>query len=93
MLASLVEPTAFAHWHSVVEQEHLQCRIRLQRAAHLLGSEYVECDIGTCAQARSTRVVFSGNIGAPHSLFLRPVQPSERADVLVLEAPWRPPLP
>nr|WP_314876152.1 MBL fold metallo-hydrolase [uncultured Pseudomonas sp.] len=88
MLAGLVKPIAFGDWHSVVEQGHLQCRIRLQRAGHLLGSAYVECDVGTCAQARSTRVVFSGDIGAPHSPFLRPVEPPERADVLVLESTY-----
>lgn len=88
LLKGLVEPIAFGQWHSLLEHEHLQCRIRLQRAGHLLGSAYVECDISTPAQSCSTRVVFSGDIGAANSPLLRPVQPPERADVLVLESTY-----
>lgn len=88
LLKSLVEPIAFGQWHSLVERAHLQCGIRLQRAGHLLGSAYVECDVNTPARAHSVRVVFSGDIGAPHSSLLRPVQPPERADVLVLESTY-----
>lgn len=88
LLKSLVEPVAFGQWHSLIEHEHLQCGIRLQRAGHLLGSAYVECDISTPAQSCGTRVVFSGDIGAPQNPLLRPVQPPERADVLVLESTY-----
>ncbi|WP_411564452.1 MBL fold metallo-hydrolase [Pseudomonas shirazensis] len=92
LLKGLVEPIAFGQWHSLLEHEHehehLQCRIRLQRAGHLLGSAYVECDISTPAQSCNTRVVFSGDIGAANSPLLRPVQPPERADVLVLESTY-----
>lgn len=87
-LEQQVKPIAFGQWHSLVEHDALQCRIRLQRAGHLLGSAYVECDISTPAQTCSTRVVFSGDIGAPHSPLLRPVQPPERADLLVLESTY-----
>jgi len=88
LLKSLVEPIAFGQWHSLIERAHLQCGIRLQRAGHLLGSAYVECDVNAPARAHSVRVVFSGDIGAPHSSLLRPVQPPERADVLVLESTY-----
>ncbi len=88
LLKSLVEPIAFGQWHSLVERAHLQCGIRLQRAGHLLGSAYVECDVSTPARAHSVRVVFSGDIGAPYSPLLRPAQPPERADVLVLESTY-----
>ncbi|AHZ76227.1 beta-lactamase [Pseudomonas putida] len=36
----------------------------------------------------SSRIVFSGDLGAPGNPLLRPVQPPERADVLVLESTY-----
>src|SRR5690606_33027499 len=36
----------------------------------------------------SKRIVFSGDLGAPHAPFLMPPQPPERADILVLESTY-----
>lgn len=88
LLESLVTPLPFAQWHNLVEADGLVCRIRLQRAGHLLGSAYVECDVQRAGQEGSTRVVFSGDLGAPNNPLLRPVQPPERADLLVLESTY-----
>lgn len=81
-----IVPLPFEQWHDVVEKSGLRCAIRLQRAGHLLGSAYVECEV-TCADS-STRVVFSGDLGAPCSPLLRPVLPPERAEILVLESTY-----
>lgn len=88
LLESLVTPLSFAQWHNLVEADGLVCRIRLQRAGHLLGSAYVECDVQRAGQEGSTRIVFSGDLGAPNNPLLRPVQPPERADLLVLESTY-----
>lgn len=77
---------AFEQWYTVVDQPQVHCAIRLQRAGHLLGSAYVECEVGE--GGRNTRVVFSGDLGAPDNPLLRPLQPPERADVLVLESTY-----
>lgn len=82
----LIVPLPFEHWHTLVERPGLACRIRLQRAGHLLGSAYVECDMQH-GQANS-RYVFSGDLGACGNPLLRPLQPPERADVLVLESTY-----
>ena len=82
----LIVPLPFEHWHTLVERPGLACRIRLQRAGHLLGSAYVECDMQH-GQANS-RYVFSGDLGACANPLLRPLQPPERADVLVLESTY-----
>ncbi|MBA6137467.1 MULTISPECIES: MBL fold metallo-hydrolase RNA specificity domain-containing protein [Pseudomonas] len=82
----LIVPLPFEHWHTLVERPGLECRIRLQRAGHLLGSAYVECDMKH-GQANS-RYVFSGDLGACGNPLLRPLQPPERADVLVLESTY-----
>ncbi|ENY74778.1 beta-lactamase domain protein [Pseudomonas putida TRO1] len=85
-IRDLIVPLPFEQWHTVVEYPSLACRIRLQRAGHLLGSAYVECDMQH--EHTNTRYVFSGDLGACGNPLLRPVQPPERADVLVLESTY-----
>ncbi|QCI11292.1 MBL fold metallo-hydrolase [Pseudomonas putida] len=85
-LEERIVPLPFDEWHPVVERESMRCRIRLQRAGHLLGSAYVECDMDLGDE--NTRYVFSGDLGAPCNPLLRPLQPPERADVLVLESTY-----
>ncbi|HEN8799343.1 TPA: MBL fold metallo-hydrolase [Pseudomonas putida] len=86
LVRSLVVPLPFERWHMLLERPGLTCRIRLQRAGHLLGSAYVECDIQR--EHANSRYVFSGDLGACSNPMLRPVQPPERADVLVLESTY-----
>ncbi len=57
-------------------------RVRLQRAGHILGSAYVECDVA------GHRTVFSGDLGAPHAPLLEPPVPPERCDTLVIESTY-----
>ncbi|PSS47921.1 MBL fold metallo-hydrolase RNA specificity domain-containing protein [Pseudomonas sp. BBP2017] len=87
-IQQLIVPLAFGQWHSLVERETVKCRIRLQRAGHLLGSAYVECDVEDIGSGSDTRIVFSGDLGAPCNPLLRSVQPPERADILVLESTY-----
>ncbi|UXH41291.1 MBL fold metallo-hydrolase RNA specificity domain-containing protein [Pseudomonas promysalinigenes] len=88
LLQRLVVPLAYEQWHCVVEQGGLACNIRLQRAGHLLGSAYVECDVRIDGAQSASRIVFSGDLGAPGNPLLRPVQSPERADILVLESTY-----
>ncbi|HDS0940206.1 MBL fold metallo-hydrolase [Pseudomonas plecoglossicida] len=88
LLQRLIVPLPFEQWHPVVERGGLVCSIRLQRAGHLLGSAYVECDVRYPGVEPSSRVVFSGDLGAPSNPLLRSVQPPERADILVLESTY-----
>lgn len=76
----------FGHWHTVFEDGAGRLAIRLQRAGHILGSAYVECDAATVA-ARE-RIVFSGDLGAPDSPLLPAPRPPERADRLVIEGTY-----
>lgn len=85
-IRDLIVPLPFEQWHTTVEHPGLNCRVRLQRAGHLLGSAYVECDVQY--ERANTRYVFSGDLGACGNPLLRPVQPPERADVLVLESTY-----
>ncbi|RMR15124.1 MBL fold metallo-hydrolase RNA specificity domain-containing protein [Pseudomonas syringae group genomosp. 3] len=78
----------FDNWFSLVDRESLHCRVRLQRAGHILGSAYIECDLHYPLEGRSIRVVFSGDLGASHTPFLPAPKPPEHADILVLESTY-----
>src|SRR5690554_6759773 len=79
-------PVPYGQWHEVFDEGECSLSVRLQRAGHILGSAYVECDAR--AGNHEERVVFSGDLGAPHSPLLpEPVSP-ERADRLVIESTY-----
>lgn len=79
LLASRLRPLPYNQWQPV---EGSNIAIRLQRAGHILGSAYVECEVA------GQRVVFSGDLGAPHSPLLVSPAPPERCHVLVLESTY-----
>ncbi|MCG5516387.1 MBL fold metallo-hydrolase RNA specificity domain-containing protein [Ectothiorhodospira sp. 9100] len=83
---SRLVPLDYRTWHTLIQDDRHHLRIRLQRAGHILGSAYVEVDIQT--PNNYTRVVFSGDLGAPNSPLLPAPEPPERADILVLESTY-----
>ncbi|WP_312955799.1 MBL fold metallo-hydrolase [Stutzerimonas nitrititolerans] len=78
----------YQHWFTLVDTDELNASIRLQRAGHIIGSAYVEIDLNYPQAGESKRIVFSGDLGAPHAPFLMPPQSPERADILVLESTY-----
>lgn len=90
-ISQRIKPLPYNQWHTVIEVEPgVAVAIRLQRAGHILGSAYVECEVRACATtAKQThRVVFSGDLGAPHAPLLPPPQAPWRADTLVIESTY-----
>jgi metallo-beta-lactamase family protein len=87
-VAERVIAVPFDTWFNVVSTSSLHCRVRLQRAGHILGSAYVEIDLEYPLEQRSKRVVFSGDLGASHTPFLPGPKSPEKADVLVLESTY-----
>lgn len=84
----LLRPQPYKEWVAVIHRGDLECRLRFQCAGHILGSAWVECDVRYPLENRSRRVVFSGDLGAPHSPMLRAPKPPRRADVVVLESTY-----
>ncbi|PNG15463.1 MBL fold metallo-hydrolase [Stutzerimonas stutzeri] len=78
----------YQRWFTLDDSDGLLARIRLQRAGHILGSAYVEIDLSYPQTGEGKRVVFSGDLGAPHAPFLMPPESPERADILVLESTY-----
>ncbi len=87
MVEARIRPLAYDTWHAVHAGPGGGCRIRLQRAGHILGSAYVECDI-TRPGGEALRVVFSGDLGAPWTPMLPAPRSPEAADVVVLESTY-----
>jgi metallo-beta-lactamase family protein len=78
-------PLPYGEWHPLIEGDPA-LRIRLQQAGHILGSAYVECELSR-GESR-IRVLFSGDLGAPHTPLLPDPTPPESADVVVLESTY-----
>ncbi|MEB0043669.1 MBL fold metallo-hydrolase [Pseudomonas sp. MH10] len=78
----------FDHWFNLAQTPELYCRVRLQRAGHILGSAYVEFDVEYPIEQRAKRIVFSGDLGSSHMPFLPSPKSPERADLLVLESTY-----
>lgn len=83
-----LQPLPYNQWFTLIETDELYVRIRLQRAGHILGSAYVEIDVFYPSTGDTKRIVFSGDLGAPHAPLLMPPEPPERADILVLESTY-----
>lgn len=75
-------------WFTLHETSDLICRVRLQRAGHILGSAYVEFDLQYPQMSEKKRVVFSGDLGAPHAPLLPAPRPPHCADILVIESTY-----
>jgi metallo-beta-lactamase family protein len=78
----------YQQWFSLIDSLALQARIRLQRAGHILGSAYVEVDLHYRQTGEKKRVVFSGDLGAPHAPILPAPKSPYAADILVIESTY-----
>lgn len=86
LIRSRLVPVPYGQWYSVFAEDNCSLSVRLQRAGHILGSAYVECDAHEGEVEE--RVVFSGDLGAPHAPLLPAPQSPERADRLVIESTY-----
>ena len=87
MVEARIRPIPWRTWYPVFSGPQGSCRIRLQRAGHILGSAYVECELSRPGGER-LRVLFSGDLGAPHAPLLSAPRPPWSADVVVLESTY-----
>ena len=90
MVEARIRPIPWRTWYPVFSGPQGSCRIRLQRAGHILGSAYVELQArqGPGRAGLGPRVVFSGDLGAPYTPLLPAPRAPEHADVVVLESTY-----
>jgi metallo-beta-lactamase family protein len=86
LIRSRLVPVPYDHWHRVFDHGDASLSVRLQRAGHILGSAYVECEAESAGEFE--RIVFSGDLGAPHSPLLPAPLSPERADRVVIESTY-----
>jgi len=87
-IASRIVPVAYGDWHAIPAGEGRELAVKLQPAGHILGSALVECRLRTPGRRPETRIVFSGDLGAPHAPLLPAPKSPWGADVLVLESTY-----
>lgn len=91
-LASQLVPLDYKTWADVPLNNNTKVQVRLCRAGHILGSAYVIFRVSNneiISQGKRYRdVLFSGDLGAPHSPLLPAPQSPYRADQLVLESTY-----
>lgn len=81
-------PLPYRTWHRLIDSPTLKASIRLQRAGHILGSAYIECELHYPQRGERKRVVFSGDLGATHTPLLPAPKAPWKADTLVLESTY-----
>lgn len=86
LIKSLTVPVEYGQWHPLIDHPNHPIKVRLQRAGHILGSAYAEFDVGTGTSRQ--RIVFSGDLGAPHAPLLPAPKSPTSADVVVLESTY-----
>ena len=83
ILKSLLKPIKYKTWFQLPV---LLTKARFQPAGHILGSAYVEIDLGS--KVDNHRVVFSGDLGAPYAALLPAPKSPYRADTLIIESTY-----
>lgn len=80
----------YKEWVTIIKRPDLICRVRFQRAGHIIGSAWVECDVQYPQNEPKDkqRIIFSGDLGAPHAPILPPPAIAWRADTVVLESTY-----
>jgi metallo-beta-lactamase family protein len=88
-------PLPYGKWHPLAVpavpgrypvRTRYEMKCRLQPAGHILGSAYVEIDASD--GARSHRIVFSGDLGAPYTPLLPAPKAPDHADTVVIESTY-----
>jgi metallo-beta-lactamase family protein len=72
-VAQQIVPLPYKHWYKTIAGAH-GLRVKLQPAGHILGSAYVECEIGQPRQ----RIVFSGDVLVLESTYGDCTHPSRK---------------
>lgn len=89
LLNKFIVAINFNTWFELPCTNEQIVKARFQRAGHILGSAYIEIDIGNNTKSNKTyRVVFSGDLGAPYTPLLPAPKPPYKADTLVIESTY-----
>lgn len=85
LLRQRIVAVGYRKWLEV-ELPEGRLSVRFSPAGHILGSAYIECK--TAGESGETRVLFSGDLGAPYAPLLAAPKPPYSTDILVLESTY-----
>ncbi len=85
LIGTRLVPLPYGRWEKIPVGDSA-VSIKLKPAGHILGSAYVECRV--TEQAAATKVIFSGDLGAPYTPLLPAPKAPWSADILVLESTY-----
>ncbi|KZN15081.1 MBL fold metallo-hydrolase RNA specificity domain-containing protein [Marinomonas sp. TW1] len=87
-----IVPLDYQEWVKIPMQTETKVQLRLSRAGHILGSAYASFRVVNEAIKSQNKpyhdVVFSGDLGAPHSPLLPAPKSPHKADQLVIESTY-----
>ena len=72
--------------YNIEFKPHDDVRVRFQDAGHILGSASIE--VWLAENGKTTKIVFSGDLGQPGRLIVRDPTPIKEADVLLVESTY-----
>lgn len=88
-LKELLVPVAYKTWADIPMGKGMALPVKFHPAGHILGSAYVEFRLPYPTPThKDTRLVFSGDLGAPYAPLLPAPKPLYRCDDLVLESTY-----
>ncbi len=79
---------SYTHRSTMRDTAELVCGVQLRCAGHILRSTYGEPDFAHPTIVGGTRMLFSGDLGAPHAMLLSAGRPLYGADSLVSESTY-----
>ncbi|RBO85757.1 MBL fold metallo-hydrolase RNA specificity domain-containing protein [Marinomonas aquiplantarum] len=87
-----IVPLDYQEWMKIPMKTETKVQLRLSRAGHILGSAYASFRVSNEAIKLQNKpyhdVVFSGDLGAPHSPLLPAPKSPHKADQLVIESTY-----
>lgn len=88
LIKARIVPVPYGQWRAVSLAQDCASllQVKFQPAGHILGSAYIECEVKN--ERQKQRIVFSGDLGGPHTPLLPAPKSPYQADVLVLESTY-----
>jgi len=86
-----LRPLPYKKWHMLIDDDHnsdSSLKVKLSPAGHILGSAFVEFLYTKNNPKITKRLLFSGDLGAPHTPLLSSPKSPYRTDALVIESTY-----
>jgi metallo-beta-lactamase family protein len=87
-LKAQIVPLPCGRWQPIETGFDTRLAVKFRRAGHILGSVYIECKVTSSVPTKVTRIIFSGDLGAPYAPLIPAPRSPYQADMVVLESTY-----